>query len=304
MRHSYQIQDGAVAPLEDGIGSILVFINPDKEEQNYLTSNFGLDEHTLTSALDPDELSRLEFEENHCALIFKRPKNYSSEEQFLFKVNSIGVFIFKDRLIVLISDDVPLFDGRTSYKVKTVLDVVLKIFYRSITHFLQHLRVINMISDEIEQKVNTSMENKYLIHMFTLEKSLVYYLNAVHFNAGVLEKLKNNAAKIGFTQDNIDFLEDILIENNQCLKQTEIYSNIISSLMDARASIVNNNLNNLMKTLNILTIGIMVPTLVVSAFSMNVSIPFQKNEYAFFIVLALSTLALLSFLLFFRLKKW
>jgi magnesium transporter len=161
-----------------------------------------------------------------------------------------------------------------------------------------------MISDEIEQKVNTSMENKYLIHMFTLEKSLVYYLNAIHFNAGVLEKLRNNAARIGFSKENVEFLEDILIENNQCLKQTEIYSNIISSLMDARASIVNNNLNNLMKTLNVLTIGIMVPTFVVSAFSMNVAIPFQKSEFAFLIVMSLSTLALLGFLIFFRYKKW
>jgi magnesium transporter len=304
MRHSYQIQDGAVVPLEDGIGPILVFVNPDKDEQGYLTSNFGLDEHTLNSALDPDELSRIEFEETHCALIFKRPKNYSSEEQFLFKVSSIGLFIFKEKLIILISDEVPLFDGKTSYKVKSVLDVALKIFYRSITHFLQHLRVINMISDEIEQKVNTSMENKYLIHMFTLEKSLVYYLNAIHFNAGVLEKLKNNAGRIGFSQENIEFLEDILIENSQCFKQTEIYSNIISSMMDARASIVNNNLNNLMKTLNVLTIGIMVPTFVVSAFSMNVGIPFQKSPYAFLIVMGLSTLALLGFLIFFRYKKW
>lgn len=304
MRHSHNIQDGSVVAVENSIGPILVFVNPDKDEQTYLTDNFGLDEHTLSSALDPDELSRLEFEENHCALIFKRPKNYSSQEQFLFKVSSIGVFIFKERLIILISDDVPLFDGRASYKVKTVLDVVLKVFYRSITHFLQHLRTINMISDEIEQKVNTSMENKYLIHMFTLEKSLVYYLNAIHFNAGVLEKLRNNAARIGFSQENIEFLEDILIENNQCLKQTEIYSNIISSLMDARASIVNNNLNNLMKTLNVLTIGIMVPTFVVSAFSMNVAIPFQKSQYAFLIVMSLSTLALLGFLIFFRYKKW
>jgi hypothetical protein len=52
MRHSYNIQDGSVVALEEGIGSILVFVNPDKDEQMYLTDNFGLDEHTLSSALD------------------------------------------------------------------------------------------------------------------------------------------------------------------------------------------------------------------------------------------------------------
>ena len=148
------------------------------------------------------------------------------------------------------------------------------------------------------------MENKFLIHMFTLEKSLVYYLNAINSNAMVVEKIRNNASRIGFSQENLELLEDIHIENNQCLKQTEIYSNIISSMMDARASIVNNNLNSLMKTLNVLTIAIMVPTFVVSAFSMNVSIPFQKYPNAFVMVMALSALALFAFLVFFRYKRW
>ena len=304
MLKRYDIRDGGIYPSENENCPILVIISPDKDEATYLTNTFQLDEHTLNSALDPDELSRLEFEQNHFALIFKRPRNYSSDEQFLFKVSSIGIFMFKDKMIILISEDVPLFDGRQAFKVNSLLDVLLKIFYRSIAHFIQHLRVINMISDEIEQKVNESMENKYLLHMFTLEKSLVYYLNAVNSNAMVIEKLRNASIRIGFTPENSEFLEDILIENTQCIKQTEIHSNIISSMMDARASIVNNNLNNLMKTLTILTISIMVPTFVVSAFSMNVSIPFKNNPFAFFIILSLSGLALAGFLLFFRYKKW
>jgi len=160
------------------------------------------------------------------------------------------------------------------------------------------------VSDEIELKVNASMENKYLIQMFTLEKSLVYYLNAIHSNAMVLEKIRNASTKLGFTPDNLEFLEDTVIDNNQCLKQAQIYSDILSSMMDARASIVNNNLNNLIKTLNILTIAIMVPTFVVSAFSMNVAIPFQKNPYAFVMVMALSAIALAAAMFFFRLKRW
>lgn len=304
MLKRFEIEKGAVVPTEFDTAKILVFVNPDKTEIDFLTENYCLDEHTVNSAFDPDELSRLEFEKNHFAVIFKRPRNFSSNEQFLFKVSSMGIFVFQDRMIILISEDVPLFDGRISYNVNTLLDVLLRIIYRSITHFLQHLRVINMVSDELEQKVNTSMENKYLLHMFSLEKSLVYYLNAIHSNAVLIEKLKNNAARIGFTVINQEALDDIGIENNQCLKQTEIYSNIISGLTGARASIVNNNLSNLMKTLNILTVSIMVPTFVVSVFSMNVKIPLQDNPVAFAMVMVLSAMALGASLLFFRYKKW
>ena len=304
MLKTYTLLEGKILPAEGKTGQILVFINPDKDEIGYLESNFHLDEHTLQSSLDPDELSRLEFEKEHFAVILKRPRSYSSHDQFVFKVSSIGVFIFKECMLILIPEEVPLFDGKQTFTIQTMLDVFLKLFYRSITHFLHHLKVINMICDEIERKVNASMENKYLIQMFTLEKSLVYYLNAIHSNAVLLEKLRNAAVKIGFSPEHLEILEDTVIDNNQCLKQTQIYSDIIASMMDARASIVNNNLNNLIKTLNILTIAIMVPTFVVSAFSMNVAIPFQKNPYAFIMIMAMSAVALAAAMFFFRLKRW
>nr|HPG84905.1 CorA family divalent cation transporter [bacterium] len=95
-----------------------------------------------------------------------------------------------------------------------------------------------------------------------------------------------------------------MIENSQCYRQAEIFSNILSSMADARASIVSNNLNVLMKTLNIITIGIMVPTFVVSAFSMNVSIPGQKLPYAFWLVLGIAFVSVMAFYFFWRYKKW
>ena len=110
----------------------------------------------------------------------------------------------------------------------------------------------------------------------------------------VIEKLKNNAAKIGFSQENIEFLDDILIENNQCRGQTEIYSQVLASLMDARASIISNNLNIRMKTLTLVMILIMAPTLIVSLFSMNVPTPISgavHGEFAFWIITALAAMS-------------
>ena len=161
-----------------------------------------------------------------------------------------------------------------------------------------------MISDELETKINTSMENKYLINLFTLEKSLVYYLNAINSNNFVIEKIKLNSQKLNLSKNDLELLEDIIIENNQCYKQAEIYSNILAGMMDARVSIVSNNLNVLMKTLNIITIGIMVPTFVVSAFSMNVKIPLAAHPYAFWFVMLLSIFSVLIFIFIWKYKKW
>jgi magnesium transporter len=304
MLKKYQIKDNRIIECVQENGSIWIFTSPSDEEKKYLVEQLKIDEHTLSSALDQDELSRLEFEPDHTALIYKRPKNYSSEDEYLFKVSSVGLFLFGDKVVVVMSGDAPLFEGKHFNRISDLNDLLLKIIYRSIYHFLEHLKIINMITDSLEDKISSSMENRYLLNLFTLEKSLVYYLNAINSNSMLIEKMKVNAGKIGFSQEAIEFLEDTSIENNQCYRQAEIYSNILAGLMDARVSIVSNNLNTLMKTLNIITIGIMVPTFVVSAFSMNVGIPLSRHPLAFWIILGLAITSVAGFMLFWHYKKW
>lgn len=304
MNKGYQIANGKIVEAGKAQAHLWFYVAPTDEEKRYLIDHFKVDEHTLHSALDPDELSRLEFEQDHIAIIFKRPKNYLEEKQLLFRISSAGFFLFQNYLIVVTSEEVPWLSSQKNTKFCSQRDVMLKLMYRTIFHFLDHLKVINMISDELEVKVNESMENRYLINLFSLEKSLVYYLNAINSNSVVLDKLKNFTARIGWTPEEMELLEDIAIENNQCYKQAEIYSNILASLMDARVSIVSNNLNILMKTLNVITICIMVPTFVVSAFSMNVKIPLQEHPLAFWIIMSLAALSMMGFMSFWKHRKW
>ena len=291
--------------VQDGdSGNVFVYVNPDEQERKYLAENLKLDEHTLMSALDPDELARLEFEPDHVAIISKRPRNYSSDDTFVFRVASIGLFLFSDRLIIVLSENVPLFQGKQYAKVSSLRDLVLKIIYSSISHFVEHLKVINAVSDALEEQINASMQNKYLLNLFSLEKSLVYYLNAINSNGKLIERLKNSAAKLGFTTETVEFIDDMTIENSQCYEQAEIYSNILASMMDARVSIVSNNLNWLIKTLTIITIGIMLPSLVVSIFSMNVEFPGRGHPWAFWAILAMALVSVLSIRFVLRWKKW
>jgi magnesium transporter len=253
----YKICDGKLAECAEPEVPIYTFICPDKDEKTMLLERFKVDEHTMNSALDPDEVSRIEFEPDHTALILKRPKNYSSDDNLLYRITSIGIFLYKDALVVIMSEDIPLLEGKLNAKIASVNDAFLRIISGIINHFLAHLKVINMLSESIEQKINASMENKYLINMFTLEKSLVYYLNGISSNITVIEKIRVHAPKIQLSPDNLELLDDIIIENNQCYKQAEIYSNILTGLMDARGSIVNNNLNILIKRLTVLSIVFM-----------------------------------------------
>ena len=298
------LTEGRVIPGQGDACPIQVFIAPDEAEKKLLVEQYKIDEHTLNSALDPDEQARLEFEPDHVAVIFKRPKNYSGRDKLLFKVLSVGAFRFQDKLVIVQSQDIPLFDSKPFLKVSSLNEVLLKLIYAVTGHFLEHLRIINQLSDELEKKVNASMENKYLINLFTLEKSLVYYVNSINSNGVLVERLKLNAGRLGFSPEELEFLDDLAIESSQCGRQAEIYSNVLAGLMDARVSIVSNNLNVLMKTLNIITIGIMVPTLVVSAFSMNVGIPLQRHPQAFWIIMGLALASVFTVILIWRRKRW
>ncbi len=303
MLQRMELSGGKVVPNGDN-GNIYVYANPDETERKYLVETLRLDEHTLASALDPDELARLEFEPDHTAVIFKRPRNYSREDMFVFRVVSVGLFLFADRLIVVLSGDIPLFQGKQFTRITSLQEVALKIIYSSISHFVEHLRAINAVSDTLEEQINASMQNKYLLSLFSLEKSLVYYLNGINSNGKLIERLKNSATKLKLSTESIEFVDDMIIENQQCYEQAATYSNILASMMDARVSIVSNNLNWLIKTLTIITIAIMLPSLVVSIFSMNVSFPGMKHPWMFWIILSMALLSIISIRLVLRWKKW
>jgi magnesium transporter len=305
MQRKLYISEGKLIDSGDGEALVYVYASPDEAERRYLIEQYKIDEHTLNSSLDPDELSRLELEPEHVAMILKRPKRYVAEDRFHFKVLSTGIFLFKDRLIIVMADDASLFDGRPFIKIQTVQDIFLKLIYRTILHFVEHIRSITLISDELEQQINIAMGNKDLLNLFTLEKSLVYYRSAINSNGVLIDKIRNNASKLGLSQENLEFLDDIVIENSQCRGQAEIYSQVLAELMDARASIIANNLNIRIKMLTILTIAIMLPTFVVSYFSMNVRLPIEaSNPVSFWIITTIVILSTMTFVFLWWKRRW
>jgi magnesium transporter len=308
VRSYYRVAEeaGTVVKCQPSDAQVIVFNSPTIEDEADLMEYYNIDYHTLQSSLDPEELSRLEFETDHAAFIFKRPKSFSADDNFLLKLTSTGVFIYEDRVVVVMPDDAPLFEGRAPLRIFSIQDVVLRLLYQSISHFEGHLKAINMLSDSLERRIITSMETRYLLNMFALEKSLVYILNAINSNGALFDKMKSMAVRLGFDHDQTGILEDIIIENQQCLRRSEIYAQVIAGLMDARASIVSHNLNTLIKKFTIWTIAIMMANLVVGIFSMNVALPLPGEQilWPFYLINILAVGAGLTVFWFSKVRKW
>jgi magnesium transporter len=136
-------------------------------------------------------------------------------------------------------------------------------------HYLGHLKVIKQLTVELGSKISASMENRYLLQMFALSESLIYYLNAIEANAAVLTKLGANAERLALPKQDVEFLHDVMLDNQQCARQAQIYSSVLSGLMDARGTIVNNNVNVLLKNLTLINVIFLPLTLIASIGGMS-----------------------------------
>lgn len=290
MLKRFQLVDGALVASESEDAAVLLYANPDAAEREALRDRFQLDEHTLSSALDPDEISRIEFGAGRMFLVWKRPTNYSGRDTFYFNVSSIGLLLLEERMVVIVDEDVPLLArGRARPFLQRPLDVMLDMLLNTIQHYTEHLKVIKLIARDLQQKINQSMENKHLIQMFNLGESLIYYLNAINSNGVVLARLRTHAEKTGLSPELLALLDDLVIENNQCYRQAEIYSTVLSGLMDARGNLINNNMNLLLKNLTIINVVFLPLNLIagiggMSEFSMMTKGLDWRIAYALFLL--------------------
>jgi magnesium transporter len=90
----------------------------------------------------------------------------------------------------------------------------------------------------------------------------------------------------------------------QAIEMTQTASNITSSMTEAFASIISNNVNSVMKILAIATILTAAPTFITSLYGMNVPLPFQGSPLAFISVVILSLLLISGILFLLWRRRW
>jgi magnesium transporter len=270
MKAGFELEQGSVIPAGNGQAAVLVYAAPSAQEKREVIETLGLDPFDLESALDPDEISRVEFAPNRVSVIWKRPKNAALDRnQVRFDVASLGLFLRRDRLIVIMGEEAVPFAAREFQGLATTIDVFLRLLLHTVHHYVGHLKVIKQLTVELGSKISASMENRYLLQMVALSESLIYYQNAIEANGAVLAKLRGNVERMAFSPEQVEALHDIELDNQQCARQAQIYSSVLSGLMDARGTIVNNNVNVLLKNLTLINVVFLPLTLIASIGGMS-----------------------------------
>ncbi|MGL4606418.1 MAG: magnesium transporter CorA family protein [Eubacteriaceae bacterium] len=272
----YKTIDGKIVEIETiEKNSWINMVKPTEEEIQFVSGELGVEEDFLKAALDEEEISRVELEDNHHSLItIDVPIVKKDDQMILYSTIPVGIIQTEDNIITVCLRGSTILDDFAKGRVKNVFTnlktrFVFQILYRVASRFLVYLRHINRMSTEIERELHISMKNKELIQLLDLEKSLVFFSTSLKANQSVLEKLQRGRV-IKLYEEDKELLEDVLIEVEQAIEMSNIYANILSGTMDAFASIISNNLNIVMKILTSLTILMAIPTMIASFYGMNV----------------------------------
>lgn len=292
-RKDFTIADGHLRRSASGTASITVYSNPTSAAQRELLDSLGIDDHMLESALDPDELSRLEYDhdEQHTFIVLKRPRQDEHGRPEQLGTVSIGILLQPERLTIVTPDDEPLIDEGD--RAESLRMLLLRIMASVVDEFLLELKMVKRTSREIQAKLSKSIENQQLLRMFSLSEGIVYHINAIEGNSRVLRRIRHLSGRLELDDQELEFLDDIIIDNDQCSHQSQIFSTVLGGLLDARGNIINNNMNTLLKNLTIINIvflplGVITGMLGMSEFSVMLSeygVDWRVGYLVFFIAM-------------------
>ncbi|HOM80093.1 MAG TPA: magnesium transporter CorA family protein [Candidatus Cloacimonas acidaminovorans] len=309
MIHLFKVSDQHFIPALTMDEAFWIHLeNPSPEEIEQIVKKYNLEEDFITDLQDADENARVEWDEGALLTILRVPIYYKHRSaKISFATAPMGIISTEDKLITVSFYDNEILTQYLEGKHRpfniTQQSFLLNINLRTAIYFLKFLKEINRRNNLIEDELHQSMRNKELIRLLRMEKSLVYFNTALKSNEIILERLQRTRWLLN-DPDAEDMIEDVIIENKQAIEMANIYSSILSGMMDAFASIISNNLNVVMKFLTSITIIISVPTLIVSIYGMNVPLPFQDSNMAFAVIMGIAVLISLILVLIFIHKKY
>jgi magnesium transporter len=288
--------DGTIHEIQEPQeGCWIALTNPTTAEIQEISEEFGIEQDHLRAPLDEEERSRIEVEDHYTLILVDAPMIEERNDKGWYGTIPLGIVVTEKMIFTICLEDTQVLgdfmEGRVrNFHTYMKTRFILQILYRNASMYLRYLRIIDKKSEQVEEQLHLSPRNQELIELLELQKSLVYFTTSLKSNETVLEKLLKLDSIKKYPEDS-ELLDDVIIENTQAIEMANIYSGILKSTMDAFASVISNNLNDVMKVLSVITIVMSIPTIVFSAYGMNLNLngmPFSGTVWGFLIIILLS----------------
>jgi magnesium transporter len=264
---------------------------PTEEDQRELEEKFNIPDYFMSDISDTDERARYEYDDGWMLIILRIPYVKEIRSRTPYTTVPLGIIHKRDVTITVCFYETNMMIDFVSFQQKRgegftdYVDMIFRLFLSSAVWYLKRLKQISMLVDKAKRNLDKEVNNESLIGLSRLQDSLTYFQTSIRGNETLLSKLK---FKLQIDELDADLIEDVNIEMTQARETTMIYSNILESTMDTYQSIINNNMNTVMRTLTSVTIIMMIPTLITSMFGMNLVNGMESSPWGFILAIILS----------------
>ena len=267
--------------------------NPTAEELAVLKERFAVPDFTH-DAEDIEERPRVDHE-NNWTLVFIRIPNRSLDEdgETMFTTAPMAVLIRDDVFITVNYFETEVLDDFTNWSQRRHLnsckgyDLLLSLMLSTSVWYLKYLKQMNTMMNAAEERLEQKMDNDELMRTMGFSKFLIYFITSLKGNMTVLARLKKRLRTLPHDED---LFEDVEIETQQALDTASIYNDILERQQETYSSVIGNNLNRIMKTLTVVTILLMIPTVVAGYYGMNVPNGLESRWVGFPLAVVISLL--------------
>ena len=264
---------------------------PTEDDQRMLEEKYQIPDYFLSDISDTDERARYEYDDGWMLIILRIPYVKEIRSRTPYTTVPLGIIHKRDVTITVCYYETNMMIDFVSFHQKRgagftdYVDMIFRLFLSSAVWYLKRLKQINTLIEKAKRDLDHNVDNESLIGLSRLQDSLTYFNTSIRGNETLLAKLK---FKLQVDELDADLIEDVNIEMTQARETTSIYSNILESTMDTYQSIINNNMNNVMRTLTVVTIIMMFPTLVAGLFGMNLINGMENSKIGFIVALVIS----------------
>lgn len=307
MRNYWNFKGGLTQIDEWQPGCLVQVTCPVEDDVRFLEETLGVPDYFLTDVADADERARYDYDEGWLMIIVRIPhlKNISSRSPYT--TIPLGIVIKGDVIITICNQETRMMLDFVSHQKRRgegftdAADFVFRLFLSSSVWYLKYLKQVGAIMEKAKRNLDKQIDNKDLVGLSRLQDSLTYFATSIRGNETLLSKLK---FRLPVDELDAELIEDVNIEMNQARETTAIYINILNSMMDTYANIINNNMNKVMRLLTSLNMIIMFPTLIASLFGMNLVNGMEGVWWGFPLVVIISIVTTVCGLFYFRYKQW
>ena len=279
---------------------------PTEEDQHELEQQFNIPDYFMSDISDTDERARYEYDDGWMLIILRIPYVKEIRSRTPYTTVPLGIIHKRDVTITVCYYETNMMIDFVSFQQKRnegftdYVDMIFRLFLSSAVWYLKRLKQISMLIDKAKRNLDKEVNNESLIGLSRLQDSLTYFQTSIRGNENLLQKLK---FKLQIDELDADLIEDVNIEMSQARETTSIYSDILESTMDTYSSIINNNMNTVMRTLTSVSIMMMCPTLIASLFGMNLVNGMEHATWGFVFAIVLSLAVSVAAWLIFRHKR-